>query len=83
MKNGVLSFVSVLTGAVLGAGVMGKIKGKSVKKAEKMSGKHLALFLMMNQWVKIKQENKDLSSYFEKKGFKKIAIYGMSYVGET
>ena len=83
MKNGVLSFVSVLTGAVLGAGVMGKIKGKSVKKAEKRSGKHLALFLMMNQWVKIKQENKDLSSYFEKKGFKKIAIYGMSYVGET
>ena len=58
MKNGVLSFVSVLTGAVLGAGVMGKIKGKSVKKAEKMSGKHLALFLMMNQWVKIKQDRK-------------------------
>lgn len=83
MKNGVLSFLSALTGAVLGAGAMGKIKEKSVKKAEKLSEKHLALFLMMNQWVKIKQENKELASYFEKKGFKKIAIYGMSYVGET
>lgn len=83
MKNGVISFLSVLTGALIGAGVMGKIKGKSIKEAEKMSEKHLALFLMMNQWVKIKQENKELASYFEKKGFKKIAIYGMSYVGET
>ena len=83
MKNGVLSFVSVLTGAVLGAGVMGKIKGKSVKKAEKMSGKHLALFLMMNQWVKIKQEGKNLSSYFEENGYHEIAIYGISYAGET
>ena len=48
-----------------------------------MSDKHLELYLMMNQWVKIKQEGKNLSSYFEKNGYKKIAIYGMSYAGET
>jgi hypothetical protein len=48
-----------------------------------MSDKHLALFLMMNQWVKVKQEGKNLSSYFEKNGYKKIAVYGMSYAGET
>lgn len=83
MKNGVLSFVSVLTGAVLGAGVMGKIKGKSVKKAEKMSGKHLALFLMMNQWVKIKQEGKSIANYLIHKKYKTISIYGISYAGET
>ena len=38
---------------------------------------------MMNQWVKIKQEGKNLSTYFENKGYKRIAIYGMSYAGET
>ena len=48
-----------------------------------MSDKHLALFLMMNQWVKVKQEGKNLSAYFEKNGYKKIAIYGMSFAGET
>lgn len=48
-----------------------------------MSKKHLALFLMMNRWVKIKQEGKSLANYFETKGYKKIAIYGMSYVGRT
>lgn len=37
----------------------------------------------MNQWVKIKQEGKNLAAYFEKHGYKKIAVYGMSYAGET
>lgn len=48
-----------------------------------MSNKHLSLFLMMNQWIKIKQEGRNLDLYFEKNGYKNIAIYGMSYVGET
>ena len=48
-----------------------------------MSDKHFALFQMMNQWVKVKQEGKNLALYFEKNEYKKIAIYGMSYAGET
>lgn len=51
--------------------------------ALKMSEKHLTLFLMMNQWVKIKQEGKKLEKYFLKKNYKEIAIYGMSYAGKT
>ena len=47
-----------------------------------MSEKHLALFLMMNQWVAVKQEGKNLADYFEKQGYKSIAVYGMSYAGE-
>ena len=38
---------------------------------------------MMNQWVWVKQEGKNLASYFEANGYKKIAVYGMSYAGET
>lgn len=37
----------------------------------------------MNQWVKIKQEGKNLSEYFEESWYKRIAIYGMNYAGET
>jgi glycosyltransferase involved in cell wall biosynthesis len=48
-----------------------------------LADKHLTLFLMMNQWVKVKQKGKNLASYFEKNGFHTIAIYGMSYAGET
>lgn len=83
MKKGVISILSALTGAALGAGAVGKVTGETVGKTKAMSQKHLALFLMMNQWVKVKQEGKNLGSYFEKKGYRKIAVYGMSYAGET
>lgn len=62
---------------------MAKVLGKSLSKTNNLSDKHLALFLMMNQWVKVKQEGKNLADYFEANDYKKIAIYGMSYAGET
>ena len=87
MRKGLTAVLTTLTGAVvggaIGAGAVGKISGEATAKARQMSSKHLALFQMMNQWVKVKQQGKNLSSYFEKKGYKKIAIYGMSYAGET
>lgn len=83
MKKPVLSILSALTGAAFGAGTVGKITGEKMNKIQNMSNKHLSLFLMMNQWVKVKQEGKNLADYLEKNGYKKIAIYGMSYAGET
>lgn len=87
MKKGMVGALSlmagVLGGAVGGAVSMGKVTGEQIQNKQQMSDKHLALFLMMNQWVKVKQEGKNLASYFEKREYKKIAIYGMSYAGET
>lgn len=83
MKRRSVSILSSLIGVAAGAGVVGKFKGDKLVKMRNMSNKHLALFLMMNQWVKVKQEGKNLASYFEKEGYKKIAVYGMSYAGET
>ena len=83
-KNIILSFLS---GTMIAAGGcamgLGHMYGKALDEKKKLSDKHLALFLMMNQWVKVKQEGKSLREFFEKKGYKKIAIYGMSYAGET
>ena len=87
MKKEMKSIVSALAGATMGgivaAGVVGKISAEETAKAQKMSEKHLALFKMMNQWVRVKQEGKNLSSYFDSNGYKEIAIYGMSFAGET
>lgn len=83
MNKGVIGVLSLLAGAAVGAAGTGKTIGKQVNENKQMSDKHLALFLMMNQWVKVKQEGKNLASYFEKEGYKEIAIYGMSYAGET
>ena len=69
MKKGFIVAVSALSGAIIGAGAsavtVGKFSGETNKKVKKMSDKHLALFLMMNQWVKVKQEGKNLETYFE------------------
>ena len=83
MKKGVLTILSALTGLMAGAGIVGKNMGKEIARSQKTSDKHLALYLMMNQWVKVKQDGKNLAEYFETNGFKEIAVYGMNYVGET
>ena len=59
------------------------IEKKKILAEKKYADKHLALYKMMIQWVKVKQQGKSLGSYFEQKKYKKIAIYGMSYAGET
>lgn len=83
MKKGTISVFSALAGALAGAGAVGKVERDKRKEAERLSGKFLAMFHMMNQWVKVKQEGKNLSSFFEKNNYRKVAIYGMSYIGET
>lgn len=83
MKKGVISVLSAVTGAIVGACAVGKVVLEESEKAKVMSDKHLALFQMMDHWVKVKQKGKNLSEYFEKNGYKKIAVYGMSYAGET
>ena len=83
MKKGIISIISALLGGIVGAGVVGKTMMEKENSIQTMSDKHFSLFLMMNQWVKVKQAGKSLAEYFKKEGYKNIAIYGMSYVGET
>lgn len=83
MNKPTISIISAIAGTLAGAGTVGKLSEDRAQRLQSMSDKHLALFLMMNQWVKVKQEGKNLSAYFEKNGYKRIAIYGMSYVGKT
>lgn len=83
MKKAVILILSALTGAAFGAGAEKKVSMNTMKKSQELADKHLALFLMMNRWVKIKQEGKCLAEYFVRNKYKKIGIYGMSYAGKT
>lgn len=87
MKKRLTAILSLLVGATVGGAIcaraVGKLFGEVAERAQNMSDKHLELFLMMNQWVKVKQQGKNLATYFQQKGYKQIAIYGMSYAGET
>ena len=76
MKRGTISVISAIAGTIVGAAIgaskASKIISEDYDKMKDLADKHRDLFLLMNQWVKIKQE-----------GNKKVAIYGLSYVGET
>ncbi len=47
-----------------------------------VADKNLDIFLLFDQWLEKKQKGICLSSYFEKYGYKNIAIYGMGKVGQ-
>lgn len=83
MKKSTIGILSSLVGAGVGAVAVGNKMNNRITDSQKLSDKHLALFLMMNQWVKVKQEGKNLADYLEREGYHEIAIYGMSYAGET
>ena len=80
IKTGIFTLLAGLSAGILGTRWY---MNKELDRVSKYSDKHLKLFLMMNQWVKVRQKGKKLECYFEEKGYKKIAVYGMSYVGVT
>lgn len=53
-----------------------------LRKAKNIADKYLVLFLLMNEWVKIKQMNLSVADVLMKYGYRRIGIYGMSYVGQ-
>lgn len=87
MKKILMVIVSMIIGAGGGYRVAvlttERKKQKELQNAWNLSNKHLALFKMMNDWVRLKQDGKNLADYFIKNDYKTIAIYGMSYAGQT
>lgn len=82
MKKGIKSVLAMLIGGLVGIGITEKRNRKKIDVAWKMSEKHFNLFIMMSEWVRIKQEGKSIADYLERNEYKTIAIYGMSYAGE-
>lgn len=79
---------------IVGVGIMGVIGGligyvcenyRAEKKARvirRQSEKHLYLFKMMVEWMALIQDGKSISDYITNKGIRRIAVYGVSYVGD-
>lgn len=83
MKKGIIFVLSTLAGAAAGAGAVKRKEGKNLSKVQEKADRYSMLFRMMVQWTQVKQEGKNLAAYFEKEGYKKIAIYGMGDAGKT
>lgn len=74
--------IGIIMGGISGGAIIGNIMSKNIDKYKKLTDKNLALFLLMNNWLKTKLAGGSIREYFEKEGYKSVAIYGMSHVGE-
>lgn len=86
MKKGISKAISVLAGgaagAVAGSVAIGNKMNKKLKRKEDWFQKILSYYFIYNQWLSVHQQGKSLVEYFEKNGYKTVAIYGMKELGE-
>ena len=80
-KSVIFSIVSAIVGAMFGAVTVGIKSEEKKEKQNKRIDKFYGYFHLVNQWLVLKNEGKSLTVFFEKKGYKKIALYGMGELG--
>ena len=83
MDKRINTVLGLMIGGAIGTVISLKAIQKKLIQEKNKSYKYLALYALMNQWIKLKQDGKNLSIFFEKRGYHRIAIYGMGYAGTT
>lgn len=73
-----------LSGLAIGIGVWLKVKNlnNKINETTELAEKNRVQFILVNQWLKLRQRDGSICSYLSENGYKKIAIYGMGYIGE-
>ena len=83
MKNIVKVVAAWISGIAVGAVIVKKIFAKAIIAKDNESEKFQVFFHMLNRWLLLKQQNKNIADYLLKNNYKKVAIYGMGQLGET
>ncbi len=81
MKEKYIILKCLLTGMGIISFLIMRLQQKCINSWKTATAKNRALFMLMDQWTYIKQEGKNLQTYFTKKKYNKIAVYGMGDVG--
>lgn len=87
MKKGTAAVLSAFVGGAVGA-VSGAVnvyrrEHRKLNMEEKTTRKDDAILKAYSHWLRRKQKGESFTDYFEKNGYKKIAIYGMHYLGDS
>lgn len=87
MKKITATALGVISGGAVGAfGSAVNVYRRERKKLnleEAANRKNDAILKAYTHWMQRKQKGESLVDYFEEMGYKKIAIYGMHYLGES
>lgn len=82
MNKIVLSCISALAGIGTATAFVGKKMNDIICEKNTEKEKFRIMYHALEKWMRIKQSNKNLSTYFEVYGYNKIAIYGMGDLGK-
>lgn len=76
----VIVFVS---GVFVGFILLNSYSSRDKKLITEYNNKHLKLYIITIQWFQNYLKGKRIKDFLEERGYSKIAIYGISYIGET
>lgn len=74
--------LAATVGFLLGLRTSTRKADKKTAKNQELAEKNKTQFFVTLQWLKLRQAGKNISNFLSERGYKKVAIYGMSYIGE-
>lgn len=81
MKKGIVIVLSVIVGVILGVFGVGYVLSKENTLQSKKVDKYKGYYNLLNQWLILKNEKKEVKQYFINNNYNTIAIYGMGEMG--
>lgn len=81
MKKRTVGLLSMAGGMVAGTAIILGIRQNMGTVQSGKTEKFRMYYQVLNQWLMLRQEGKNLEQYFQKKGYSSIAIYGMGELG--
>lgn len=76
--------IIILFAAVLGLSALTYVKKAveaEIESTHKEKARYFGLFLLLNDWMYIDNHGASIGTFLAEKGYKKVAIYGMSHIG--
>lgn len=73
--------ITYIVGFCVGASWIFKRNFEFTKKQCERGDKFWRMFGVLNYWMKLKEDNKDITLYFKEKNYEHIAIYGLGNLG--
>lgn len=75
------TIIGIVCGMTAGVSIIAVKCGSGIQNLKKSAARFQRVAFMMNRWIQIKQEGKEIAKYCRERNCTKIAIYGMDYVG--
>ena len=79
----VIAIIVFCMGFYSGFVLLNNYLSKEMKEIKEFNNKHFELYLMTIQWFQNYLADRRVGEYLNSKGYKRIAIYGVSYIGDT